>query len=101
MAELKRVLVMLISLNDRILRPARPEQFGIFAGTFSLERWCHDRQVYLPTVGTLPAMLEEPIMQLSRLRIEQGYYPTQRTWARRAAGNPECISAQIACPGST
>jgi hypothetical protein len=55
---------------------------------------------HLPTVGALLAVLEEPAMRPVRaLLLEEGRYPTRRTWERRLARLPATLPAQIACLG--
>jgi hypothetical protein len=56
----------------------------------------------LATVHALLAVLEQPtpeMQQLRRLLLEDGRYPSRRTFERRLAAIPDTLPAQIACLG--
>ena len=56
----------------------------------------------LPRVGTLLAVLEEPTLEVHRLRAlltEGGRFPCRRTWERRLRAIPDTLPAQIGCLG--
>ena len=56
----------------------------------------------LATVHALLAVLEQPtpeMQQLRRLLMEDGRYPSRRTFERRLAAIPDTLPAQIACLG--
>src|SRR5215210_5220342 len=57
---------------------------------------------HLPRVHTLLAVLDQPTPEMARLRtlsIENGRYPTRRTWERRLRTLPDTLPAQIGCLG--
>jgi Transposase DDE domain len=57
---------------------------------------------HLHTVHELLAVLEQPTLEmhtLGSLLIEQGQYPSRRTWERRLKGLPDSLPAQIGCLG--
>src|SRR5262249_58922128 len=57
---------------------------------------------HLPRVHTLLAVLDQPTPEMQRLRallMEQGRYPTRRTWERRLRAIPDSLPAQIGCLG--
>ena len=57
---------------------------------------------HVPKVQTLLSMLAEPTAEMARLRallLEQGRYPSRRTWERRLRAMPDSLPAQIGCLG--
>jgi hypothetical protein len=57
----------------------------------------------LPRVGTLLAVLDQPTVDMRRLRglltDERGRFPSRRTWERRLARVPHTLPAQVCCLG--
>lgn len=97
------VLVALLGLIDRIPMPSpacsrgRPKTYSdrLFLKALVIMVVRH-----LPKVCSLLAVLEEPKMQpLRDLLVENGRYPTRRTFERRLRAMPETLPAQIACLG--
>jgi len=57
---------------------------------------------HLHKVYELLSVLNEPTYEMQQLRqllMEDGRYPTRRTWERRLKGLPESLPAQIGCLG--
>ena len=57
---------------------------------------------HLHKVYELLSVLNEPTYEMQQLRqllMEEGRYPTRRTWERRLKGLPESLPAQIGCLG--
>jgi hypothetical protein len=96
---------MLLKLLDTIPMPPPPARRGRGRPVVYSERLFLKALVvmivrHVPTVGALLAVLEEPAMQPVRLLlVEDGRYPTRRTWERRLACLPVSLPAQIACLG--
>jgi hypothetical protein len=105
MVSQESVLVMLLTLLDTIPLPPPPTKRGrgrpvVYSEQLFLKALVVMIVRHLPTVGALLAVLEEPAMQPVRgLLVEEGRYPTRRTWERRLARLPVSLPAQIACLG--
>jgi len=57
---------------------------------------------HLHKVHELLSVLEQPTLEMQKLRnllIENGRYPSRRTWERRLKALPESLPAQIGCFG--
>jgi hypothetical protein len=57
---------------------------------------------HLHKVNELRSVLEQPTSEMQTLRsllMEQGRYPSRRTWERRLKGIPATLPAQIGCLG--
>lgn len=97
------VLVALISLVDRIPMPARPNRRGrpyTYSDRLFLKALVIMVLRHLPKVHSLLAVLGEPEMRpLRDLLLENGRYPTRRTFERRLKAIPTTLPAQIACLG--
>jgi hypothetical protein len=107
MIEQDTLLVALVRLVDRLPLPpppakrprGRPKTYGdrlfLKALVIMIVRHLH-------TVHELLAVLEQPTLEMHTLRsllIEQGQYPSRRTWERRLKGLPDSLPAQIGCLG--
>ena len=99
------ILVTLVVLIDMIPMPAVPPKRGrpkfypdrlfLKAIVIMIVRGLHN-------VHTLLAVLEQSTPEMDRLRallMEDGRYPTRRTWERRLKAIPDTLPAQIACLG--
>lgn len=100
------LLILLVRLIDRIpvpplLRPGRghPQVYSdrLFMKALVIMIVRHLHRVY-----ELLSVLEQPTAEMQTLRgllMENGRYPTRRTWERRLKGLPESLPAQIGCLG--
>ena len=101
------LLVLLVQLVDRMpvppppqrRAPGRPKTFSdrlfVKALVIMIMRRLHK-------VHELLAVLEQPTAEMQALRallVENGCYPTRRTFERRLATLPEALPAQIGCLG--
>ena len=100
------VLVGLVGLVDRIpLPPPPPPQRGrprVYPDRLFLKALVIMIVRHVPKVQTLLSMLAEPTAEMARLRallLEQGRYPSRRTWERRLRAMPDSLPAQIGCLG--
>lgn len=97
------ILVALILLVDRIPMPISSRRRGrprTYSDRLFLKALVIMIVKHLPKVHSLLAVLEEPEMQSIRaLLVEDGRYPSRRTFERRLRAMPESLSAQIACLG--
>ncbi len=97
------VLVALLGLIDRIPMPATPARRGrpkTYSDRLFLKALVIMVVRHLPKVHSLLAVLDEPAMQpLRAFLVENGHYPTRRTFERRLKAMPETLPAQIACLG--
>jgi len=99
-------LVLLVSLVDRIpLPPATGPPRGrprVYSDRLFLKALIIMVLRHLPTVHALLAVLEQPSPEMQHLRhllMEDGRYPSRRTFERRLAAIPDTLPAQIACLG--
>jgi hypothetical protein len=99
------VLVALLSLIDRIPRPAAPARRGrppVYSDRLFLKAVVVMVLKRLPTAHALLAVLEQPTPEMRQLRellTEGGRFPARRTWERRLAAVPATLPAQLACLG--
>jgi hypothetical protein len=97
------ILVVLVMLVDRIPMPPLSRRRGrpkTYSDRLFLKALVIMIVKHLPKVHSLLAVLEEPEMRpLRMLLIEEGRYPTRRTFERRLGAIPETLPAQIACLG--
>lgn len=99
------ILVTLVVLIDRIPMPAVPPKRGrpkFYPDRLFLKAIVIMIVKGLHNVHTLLAVLEQPTLEMNRLRVllmEDGRYPTRRTWERRLKAIPDTLPAQIACLG--
>jgi Transposase DDE domain len=99
------VLVLLVSLVDRIPLPPPPPRRGR-PPTYSERLFLKALAVMvlkrLPTVHALLAVLAQPTPEMRQLRLlltEDGRFPSRRTWERRLAAVPATLPDRIACLG--
>jgi hypothetical protein len=99
-------LVLLVMLVDRMpLPPPAGPQRGrprIYSDRLFLKALVIMVLRHLATVHALLAVLEQPTPEMAHLRrllIEDGRYPSRRTFERRLAQIPDTLPAQIACLG--
>lgn len=99
-------LVLLLMLIDRIPEPAPgPPQRGrpwVYSERLFLKALVIMILRHLTTVHGLLAVLEQPtpeMQQVRQLLMEDGRYPSRRTFERRLAALPDRLPAQIACLG--
>jgi hypothetical protein len=99
-------LVLLVRLVDRIpLPPSAGPTRGrprVYSDRLFLKALVIMVLRQLATVHALLAVLEQPTPEMQRLRrllMEDGRYPSRRTFERRLAAIPETLPAQIACLG--
>ncbi len=97
------IRVALLGLIDRIPMPNPARHRGrpkTYSDRLFLKALVIMVVKHLPKVHSLLAVLEEPRMQpLRGLLVENGRYPTRRTFERRLRAMPEALPAQIACLG--
>ena len=99
------VLVSLLSLIDRIPRPAAPARRGrppVYSDRLFLKALVVMVLKRLPTAHALLAVLDQPTPEMRQLRellTEGGRFPARRTWERRLAAVPATLPAQVACLG--
>lgn len=100
------LLVTLVKLVDEIPTPIAakakrghpvvyPERLFLKALVIMIVKHLHK-------VHELLSVLNEPTYEMQQLRqllMENGRYPTRRTWERRLKGLPESLPAQIGCFG--
>jgi len=93
----------LLGLVDRIPMPVSSRGRGrpkIYSDHLFLKALVIMIVRHLPKVHSLLAVLEEREMQPMRaLLVENGRYPTRRTFERRLKAMPETLPSQIACLG--
>ncbi len=94
------ILIALMMLIDRIPVPSATNRRGrskSYSDRLFLKALVIMVVRHLPKVHSLLAILEEPEMQpLRDLLVENGRYPTRRTFGRRLKAIPETLPAQIA-----
>jgi hypothetical protein len=101
------VLVALVRLVDRVPLLAVPPRRGpgrpcVYPDRLFLKALVIMIVKHLDTVHALLAVLEQPTLEMQRLRTlltEGGRYPARRTWDRRLAAIPATLPAQIGCLG--
>src|SRR5579862_3735196 len=99
------LLVMLVLLIDRIPRPPVPRRRGrpvVYPDRLFVKAVVIMIVRRLAKVGSLLAVLEQPTPEMQRLRallVENGRYPTRRTFERRLKAIPATLPAQIGCLG--
>ena len=97
------ILVALLGLIDRIPMPTPTNRRGrpkTYSDRLFLKALVIMVVRHLPKVHSLLAVLEEPEMRpVQALLMEDGRYPTRRTFERRLRLMPEGVPAQIACLG--
>ena len=99
------VLVSLLSLVDRIPRPAAPARRGrppVYSDRLFLKALVVMVLKRLPTAHALLAVLDQPTPEMRQLRellTEGGRFPARRTRERRLAAVPATLPAQVACLG--
>ena len=100
------LLVALVKLADVIPLPAPPPPCRGRPKTYSDRLFLKALVImiirHLATVGALLAILEEPTPEMQQLRsllVEQGRYPSRRTFERRLKAIPATLPAQIGCLG--
>src|SRR5712692_6483381 len=99
------LLVLLVTLVDRIPLPPRPTKRGrppVYPDRLFLKALVIMIVRQLPRVHSLLAVLAEPTSEMQRLRAmltEDGRYPTRRTFERRLKAIPATLPAQIGCLG--
>ena len=98
------ILVALVMLVDRIPMPNTARRRGrpkTYSDRLFLKALVIMVVKHLAKVHSLLAVLGEPEMSPIRdLLMEDGRYPTRRTFERRLRAIPERLPAQIACLGS-
>ena len=99
-------LVLLIMLVDRIpLPPTTSPRRGrprVYSDRLFLKALVIMVLRQLTTVHALLAVLEQPTPEMAHVRqllMEDGRYPTRRTFERRLATLPDTLPAQLACLG--
>jgi Transposase DDE domain len=99
------LLVALVKLIDAIPLPSTSPRRGhppVYSDRLFLKAVVIMIVRQLATVHALLAVLEQPTPEMQRLRtllMEQGRYPSRRTWERRLNAIPESLPAQIGCLG--
>jgi hypothetical protein len=99
------LLVALVLLVDRIPLPPAQRRRGrpvVYPDRLFLKALVIMIVRRLPKVHGLLAVLEEPAPEMRRLRgllMENGRYPTRRTFERRLRAIPATLPAQIGCLG--
>ena len=101
------LLVTLVRLVDRVPMPPAPARRGPGRPRFYPNRLFLKALVimivrHLSKVNELLSVLEQPIPEMRLLRsllVEQGRYPSRRTWERRLKDLPENLPAQVGCLG--
>ncbi len=102
-------LVLLVMLVDHIPLPPPAAPAGprrgrprVYSDRLFLKALIIMVLRHLATVHALLAVLEQPtpeMQHLRRLLMEDGRYPSRRTFERRLAAIPDTLPAQIACLG--
>ncbi len=103
----QNLLVLLVRLIDRIPMPALPKKRGRGRPRTYTDRLFLKALVImivrrLHKVHELVTVLEQPTSEMQTLRhllVEEGRYPTRRTFERRLATLPQTLPAQIGCLG--
>jgi Transposase DDE domain len=101
------LLVILVKLVDSIPMPVTPAKRARGHPRFYSDRLFLKALVimivrHLHKVHELLAVLAEPTIEMQGLRallMEQGRYPSRRTWERRLKAMPDRLPAQIGCLG--
>ena len=101
------LLSKLVALVDRLPFPPPPARRGRGRPRFYPDRLFMKALVimilrHLHTVHEFLSVLAQPTAEMHHLRgqlVEQGRYPSRRTWERRLNGLPETLPAQIGCLG--
>jgi hypothetical protein len=101
------LLVTLVKLVDSIPVPAGPTKRRrgrpkVYSDRLFLKALIIMLVRHLRKVHELLAVLAEPTAEMQALRalvMEQGRYPTRRTWERRLKAMPATLPAQIGCLG--
>jgi hypothetical protein len=99
------LLVALIMFIDRIALPAPTPRRGrpqVYSDRLFLKALVIMIVRHLATVGALLAVLEQPTPEMQQVRsllVEDGRYPTRRTFERRLGAIPDTLPAQIGCVG--
>lgn len=100
-------LVTLVLLVDRIPQPPPPTKRGrgrpnVYTDTLFLKALVIMIVRHLHSVHELLSVLLQPTAEMTRLRtllVEQGRFPTRRTWERRLKTLPTSLPTQIGCVG--
>jgi len=103
----RSVLLKLVALVDRLPLPPPPARQGRGRPCFYPDRLFLKAVVimivrHLHSVHELLSVLDEPTEEMHCLRgrlVEQGRYPSRRTWERRLQALPQTLPAQIGCLG--
>lgn len=101
------LLVTLVKLVDRIPMPPPPAKQGRGRPKFYSDRLFLKAVVimivrHLHRVHELLSVLDQPTNEMRTLRtllMENGRYPTRRTWERRLKAMPDTLPGQIGCFG--
>src|SRR5512141_2613118 len=101
------LIVTLVKLIDDIPVPPAPAKRGRGRPQFYSERLFLKALVimlvrHLHKVHELLTVLAEPTVEMQALRpllLENGRFPTRRTWERRLKAMPASLPAQIGCLG--
>jgi len=101
------LLVLLVRLVDPIPLPAPPKKRGLGRPRTYTDRLFLKALLImivrrLHKVNELLSVLEQPTAEMQTLRtllMENGRYPTRKTFDRRLAALPEALPAQIGCLG--
>lgn len=102
------LLVTLVKLVDRIPEPSQPARRGRgrpkrYTDKLFLKALVVMIIKHLFKVHELLCVLEQPTAEMRALRLllmEEGKFPSRRTWGRRLKGLPETLPGQIACLGT-
>jgi len=101
------LLVTLVQLIDRIPMPAPPAKRKrghpvVYPDRLFLKALVIMIVRHLHKVHELLSVLEQPTVEMQTLRallMENGRYPSRRTWERRLKAIPATLPAQIGCLG--
>ncbi len=99
------LLVTLVMLVDIVPVPALPAKRGrpkVYSERLFLKALVIMIVRHLHSVHSLLTVLEQPTPEMRRLRellVEEGRYPSRRTWERRLKAMPQTLPAQIGCLG--
>ncbi len=101
------LLALLVRLIDQIPMPAPPKKRGrgrprIYTDRLFLKALVIMIVQRLHQVHELLSVLEQPTTQMQTLRaslMQNGRYPTRKTFDRRLAALPQTLPAQIGCLG--
>ncbi len=99
------LLVTLVLLVDSIPMPTLPLRRGrpnFYTDRLFLKALVIMIVRHLHNVHTLLAVLDQPTPEMGRLRLllmENGRFPSRRTWERRLQAIPKTLPAQIVCLG--